>query len=408
MSTSKFQMISWYRLLDPMVVSIVILLLALGMVLSLSTSPTAARSYDLDPYHFAWRHLVFASMAMAIMVVCSAMSAQKVLKWSMILLTVSLGLVLLTLLVGEEINGATRWLDFHYFKLQPSELLKPSFVVATAWLLARSASDQSGNSKPYLIIGGLLLLVVFVLLIWQPDIGTTLLFVAIWLILLMVSTPSSKVPIIILAGGAVAVVSIGILLAAPDFLGLETRRLDQFWTTLGLENSNIANRLDQFVSTLVNGDSRCHQHKPSYQLCTSWSSFKNGGLVGLGLGAGEIKYRLPEAHTDFVFAVIGEELGAVGCLFTVAVFAVLLWRGLARVRHSQSLEVLLASSGLLIMICLQAFVSMASSIGLVPTTGMTLPLISYGGSSMVATGISVGFLLALTRSDLQRQPRVRI
>lgn len=374
-------MIARHRL-DPTVVSIAILLTALGVVLSFSTSPAAARSYDLvDPYHFAWRHLIFASVAVAAMVVCSALSAQSVLRGSTISLIGLLGLVILTLFWGNEVNGAKRWLDFHYFSLQPSELLKPLFVVVTAWLLASSA--QSGDPKPW-AISIWLLGVVFVLLLLQPDIGTALLFAAVWLILLMVSPPSKAVPTI-LAGGGLAALSIGVVIASPE--------------SFGLENWHVIRRLDQFWDTLIGGASRCHEHKPSYQLCASWDSFKSGGTFGLGLGAGEIKYRLPDAHTDFVFAVIGEELGAAGCLFTLAMFAVLMWHVLARVRHSQTLVVLLASSGLLIMICLQAFISTASSIGLVPTTGMTLPLISYGGSSLVATGISIGFLLALTKTD---------
>ena len=269
--------------------------------------------------------------------------------------------MVLTLLIGIEVKGAKRWIYFAGMSLQPSEFIKPFFAVVAAWMFSehRLREDFPGN----IISMGLLFSVIAVLLS-QPDIGMTLVVTAVWCAqFFMAGLPIFWVILIIVAG-------MGAIVSA-------------YFTF-----PHVASRVDRFLDPTT-GD--------SYQITQAMRAFQQGGLFGRGPGEGRVKEALPDAHTDFIFAVAGEEFGILLCLLMVALFAFLVIRALLKVLREENMFVLLAVGGLAVQFGLQAIINMASSLHMMPTKGMTLPFISYGGSSLVALGVGMGMILALTR-----------
>jgi cell division protein FtsW len=274
---------------------------------------------------------------------------------------ISLALLAYTFVGGVEIKGARRWIELPGLSLQPSEFVKPTFAVIAAWLFAQDRLNP-GFPGQWIAIG--LYLLVVGLLLKQPDLGMAAVISAVWFTQFF------------LAGLRLYWVAAGLMAGAAGLVGA--------YLTL----PHVASRIDRFLDP-ASGD--------SYQVERSMEAFGNGGLWGRGPGEGTVKEYLPDAHADFVFAVAGEEMGLLVCLVVVAVFAFIVLRGFARLLQEGNLFVVLAATGLLVQFGLQAVINMASALHLIPTKGMTLPFISYGGSSMLALGLGMGMALALTR-----------
>ncbi len=336
-------------------------LMALGIVLMLSASPAAGGRIGLGGFDLAQRQVVFLPIAAALLLGTSLLSPRAVRRLAVAGLLASTILLLLTLIVGTEIKGASRWLNLYGFSIQPSEFVKPCLAVAAAWMFAEAKLDPRFPGNPiaiglYGLVTGLLLL--------QPDVGQAFLVLATFgAQLFLIGLPMIWVVGLCLLG-------IAGLTAAYVMLPHVTARIDSFL------------------------DPNSGDH---YQVDRAIEAFMNGGLFGRGPGEGTVKAQLPDVHADFIFAVAGEEFGALVCLGIVGLFAFVVLRSLSKLLIERSLFVLLAATGLLVQFGLQALINMGSTLSLMPTKGMTLPFISYGGSSLLALALGMGMLLALTR-----------
>jgi cell division protein FtsW len=332
--------------------------------MSLAASPPVAERIGYDGLHFVRRHLAMLPLALGLMFAVSLQPPRTIRRIAVIGFAISLVLLALTFVIGVEIKGARRWINFPGLSLQPSEFVKPTFAVVAAWLF----SEQKLRPRfPGNLICLALFLVVVAILIKQPDIGMAAVVAAVWFAQFFMA----GMRLYWVAGGALA--GLGGVVGAYLYL------------------PHVRVRVDHFLDPST-GD--------SYQVNRSIEAFANGGLWGRGPGEGTVKDVLPDAHADFVFAVAGEEFGVVVCLAIVALFAFIVLRGFSRMSQEGSLFVLLAATGLLVQFGLQAAINMASSLHLIPTKGMTLPFLSYGGSSMLALGLGMGMMLALTRRRL--------
>jgi cell division protein FtsW len=336
--------------------------MGLGAVLIMAVAPAAAeRIGGLGTFQLAERQLVFLALAILVVVGVSLLEPRNLRRLSVAGLGAAIVLLALTLLVGPEIKGATRWLSVAGVSIQPSEFVKPFFAVAVAWLLA---AEKDGHAIPGTRAALALWAVVVALLLLQPDVGQSFVISAILGIEMFVA--------------GLPLIWVG-LMAAGGVLGLAGAYIAL---------PHVALRIDGFLDPAA-GD--------RYQIERSMAAFANGGLFGTGPGEGTVKTQLPDAHSDFIFAVAGEEFGLLACLAMVALFAFVVLRGFSRVLQERSLFVLLACAGLLAQFGLQALINMASALHLMPTKGMTLPFISYGGSSSIGLALAMGMVLALTR-----------
>lgn len=351
----------WWWTVDRWTLAAVIAVVAFGVMLTMAASPPVAERIGVDSFHFARRQLVFLPLALILTLAISLMSPQQVRRFATIGFLVSLAMLALTLLVGTEIKGSRRWIGLGLMSIQPSEFVKPFFAVVTAWLFTRKKMERRfpGNILAIVLYG-----MVIACLIMQPDLGMAIVVTAVWFAQFF------------LAGLPLFLVVAGVICGAAGLLGA-------YFTF-----AHVQSRIDRFLNPDA-GD--------SFQISVALEAFLNGGLFGRGPGEGTVKASLPDAHTDFIMAVAGEEFGLVVCLIIVGLFAFIVLRGMTRLLNETSLFLMLAASGLLIQFGLQAVINMASTLKLMPTKGMTLPFISYGGSSALAMAISVGMLLALTR-----------
>jgi cell division protein FtsW len=358
----------WWWTVDKLTLVASGALMLAGVVLSLAASPPVAARLGLDPFHFVNRHILYLLPAIAVMLAVSLLNAQQIRRLAVIVFFVSLLLVALTPIVGDEIKGARRWLTVFGLNIQPSEFLKPAFVVMVAWLFGESPKrpDMPANT-----VSLLMLLLVLTLLVLQPDFGQTMLVALVWSALFFITGMR-----MIWVFGIAGIGGAG-LLAAYTMVPHVARRIRHF-----LDPSS--------------GD--------TFNIDIATESFLRGGWFGRGPGEGTVKRILPESHTDFVFAVAAEEFGVVLCLLLVALYAFIVLRTLARAMRNDDLFSRFAAAGLAIMLGSQAAINMAVNIHLIPAKGMTLPLISYGGSSMIAMAYTIGMLLVLTRE----QPRAFI
>jgi len=354
----------WWWTVDRWSLAALCALMGLGVVMSLAASPAVAQRIGYDGGHFIRRYLALLPFTIALMWLVSLQTPRAVRRIALIVFAVGLALLALTLVVGAEIKGARRWINLPLLSLQPSEFVKPCFAVITAWLF----SEQKLRRRfPGNLIALALLLVIMGALIAQPDIGMAAVVATVWFGQFYLSGLRLYWVFLFGLGG------VGALAGAYTFL------------------PHVRVRVDHFLDPAA-GD--------SYQVNRSLEAFANGGLSGRGPGEGTIKYVLPDAHADFVFAVVGEEFGLIVCLIVVGLFAFVVIRGISRLSQETSLFVLLSAAGLLIQFGLQAIINMASTLHMMPTKGMTLPFLSYGGSSMLALGFGMGMLLALTRRRL--------
>ncbi len=358
----------WWWTVDRWSLAALGMLIGFGVVMSLAASPPVAERIGYDGLHFVRRHLAMLPLAVGVMFVVSLQPTRTIRRIAVIGFAISLALLAATFIVGIEIKGARRWINLPGLSLQPSEFVKPTFAVVAAWLF----SEQKLRPRfPGNLICAALFLAVVAMLIKQPDIGMAAVVAAVWFSQFF------------MAGLRLYWVVAGTLAGIAGVVG----------TYMYLPHVRI--RVDHFLDPST-GD--------SYQVNRSIEAFANGGLWGRGPGEGTIKDVLPDAHADFVFAVAGEEFGVVVCLAIVGLFAFIVLRGFSRMSQEGSLFVLLAATGLLVQFGLQAAINMASSLHLIPTKGMTLPFLSYGGSSMLALGFGMGMMLALTRRRLGGGP----
>ena len=351
----------WWWTVDRWTLAALGAIVAIGAVLTLAASPPVAERLGLDTFHFAKRQFLFLGLAAAIIFSMSFLSPRGVRRAALGCLAAAMALMVLTLFIGPEIKGATRWLPVGPYSLQPSELVKPGFAVVAAWMFAEQRLD--GRFPGYGIATGLFFAIA-ALLLMQPDVGMTMVVAAVWGVQFFVA----GLPLALVAG-----IGFGFLIASVGA-----------YFTFG----HVQVRVDRFLDP-AGGE--------SYQVSRALEAFYNGGWAGRGPGEGRVKEFLPDAHADFIFAVAGEEFGLVLCLIMVALFAFVVLRGFSRVLKSGDLFVLLAVTGLLVQFAVQAIINMASNINLMPPKGMTLPFVSYGGSSTLALAVGMGMVLALTR-----------
>jgi cell division protein FtsW len=359
--TDRSLLARWWWTVDRWSLVALIALMGFGALLMLAASPAVGGRIGLDAFYLANRQLILLPFAAAILIGFSLTSLKFVRRFATIGIVVATVLLALTLFSGTEIKGATRWLSLFGLSIQPAEFVKPFFAVFAAWMFA--ASKEEASIPGAWIATGLWLVLTLILLL-QPDVGQAFLLTAIW------------AGEFFLAG--LPLIWVGVLVALP-LVGLIVAYL-----TL----SHVTKRIDTFLDPGA-GD--------RFQINRSLEAFMNGGFLGRGPGEGTVKAHLPDAHSDFIFAVAGEELGFIACSLIIALFAFVVLRGFSRLLHEPNLFVLLAVAGLLMQFGLQALINMASTLHLMPTKGMTLPFISYGGSSLVALAIAMGMVLALTR-----------
>jgi cell division protein FtsW len=355
----------WWWTVDRWSLGAILFIIGLGVLLSFAASPPVANRLNLGTFFFVKRHLIMVPPALLIMFGISLLTPLHIRRLASFVYLTGVVMLIATLFYGIEIKGARRWLMLAGMSLQASEFIKPAFAVLAAWMLAEKYKDPE---FPGLSVSMVLLVILMVLLLLQPDLGMTLVLISTWIGQLFVA----GMPLIWM--GILAALGI-VCLCGAYFLF-----------------PHVAKRMDQFFDPSA-GDPK----QDLYQVTQSLKAFTQGGLFGRGPGEGIVKKNVPDAHADFVFAVAGEEFGLFLCLFIVALFAFVVLRSLMRAMQDSSLFVMMAASGLVIQFGLQAFVNMASALHLIPTKGMTMPFVSYGGSSLIALAIAMGMLLGLTR-----------
>ena len=351
----------WWFTVDRLMFFGLLLLMGAGLVLSLAASPAIAAKFNVEPFHFVRRHAALLLPAVAIMFAASTLTPKQIRRASLIIFLAGIALMAVILVIGPEVKGAKRWLQIGALSIQPSEFVKPAFVVLTAWLFNES---QKRPDVPGLPLAVALYAVFATMLILQPDFGQALLVTLVWGALFFMAGMNM---VWIAALGAAG---IGGIVAAYLFIPHVTSRIDRF--------------LDP-----ASGD--------TYQTDRSIDSFLQGGWFGRGPGEGTVKNVLPDSHTDFIFAVTAEEYGLIACFILLMLFAFIVLRGLSKASQEPDGFIRHAVAGLVMLFGLQAFINMAVNVGLLPAKGMTLPFVSYGGSSLLAMALTMGFALGLTR-----------
>ncbi|MBP0463798.1 cell division protein FtsW [Roseomonas sp. PWR1] len=353
----------WWWTVDRWTLAALLALVGFGYVMMLAASPAVAERIGASSRHmFFIKQVAYLGMATLLMVAVSMLSVKGVRRLALAGFAVFIVLTAATLVIGTEIKGARRWLPIPGFSLQPSEFVKPFFAVVAAWLIAEGKAPGSKVWGATIAVG--LFVVVAGILKGQPDIGMLLVVAAVFFAQFFVA--GMNMFLVGAVGGLGIAAAVGAYLLFP----------------------HVQSRVHRFLDP-SSGD--------SYQVSVALEAFANGGLLGRGPGEGRVKNVLPDAHADFVFAVAGEEFGMVICLAILFLFAFIVVRGMMRLLAEHDLFVMLAGAGLLTQFGLQAFVNMGSTLHLIPTKGMTLPFVSYGGSSVLAIAIGMGMLLALTR-----------
>ena len=351
----------WWWTVDKPLLAAILALMLTGVILSLAASPPVAARLGLDPFHFVNRHIVYLLPTIAVLLMTSWLSPRHLRRVALVVFLISLCLVALTPFFGAEIKGARRWLVIASVNIQPSEFLKPAFVVLIAWLFAESTRRPE---MPANTVALALLLVVVTLLVMQPDFGQTMLIALVWGALFFMAGMR-----LIWVGGLAGLAGAGLVSA--------------YFTV-----PHVAQRIQRFMDK-GSGD--------TFNIDLALESFARGGWFGRGPGEGTVKRILPESHTDFVFAVGAEEFGIVLCLALLALFAFVVIRSLRHAARNDEPFTRFAASGLAILFGLQSAINMAVNLHLMPAKGMTLPFISYGGSSIISLAYGMGMLLALTR-----------
>jgi cell division protein FtsW len=351
----------WLFTVDRLLLAALFALMLGGIILCLAASPPVATRLGLEPFHFVSRQVLFLLPAFVVLIVTSMLPPRQIRRLSLLVFVVSLILIGATLVYGAEIKGARRWIVLFGANIQPSEFLKPAFVVLIAWLFAESARrpEMPANTLAIALLG-----MVVSLLVLQPDFGQTMLISLVWGALFF------------MAGMRwIWVFGLGVT-AATGLVGA-------YFTV-----PHVAKRIKRFLDP-ASGD--------TFNIDVALESFARGGWLGRGPGEGTVKRILPESHTDFVFAVAAEEFGIVLCLVLLSLFAFIVIRALTRALRDEDPFCRFATAGLAILFGLQSAINMAVNVHLMPAKGMTLPFISYGGSSLISLAYGMGMLLAITR-----------
>lgn len=350
---------SWWRSIDQQTVISLGLLFAFSLMLVTTASPAVAHRIGLEATYFSSRHIIYLSLGGGAIFLISLIDKINIHRIGIIGLAASIALLILVKFYGYEVKGATRWISLFGFSLQPSEFVKPFFIIVTAWILSMKSKEF-----PAFAISLALYMIIVILLFLQPDFGMVVMVSLIWGTQLFISGLPIIWIIIAMFGGA------GLLLFAYQFLPHATDRINNFLNPKIGEN---------------------------YQITKSLKAFEQGGLYGKGPGEGVVKQALPDSHADFIFSVAGEEFGAIICLIIATIFAFMVIRGLLVLIEEEDKFTILASAGILCQFGIQAIINMGVTLNMLPTKGMTLPFISYGGSSTLAISIGMGLLLSLTR-----------
>jgi cell division protein FtsW len=356
---------AWRWTVDRLTFAAILGLMLAGVVLSLAASPPVAARLGLEPFYFVNRHILYLIPALAVMIATSFLSPRQIRRLALVVFAGSLVLLFLTLLYGAEVKGARRWLVLLGVSIQPSEFLKPAFVILIAWLFGESARRPE---MPANILALGLLVIVVVGLVLQPDFGQTMLILAVWGALFFLA--GMRLIWVAGLGGAAVIGLVGAYFTVP----------------------HVARRIKRFIDP-ASGD--------TFNVDLAVESFVRGGWFGRGPGEGTVKRILPESHADFVFAVAAEEFGIALCLALLLLFAFIVLRSLMHALRNHDPFQRFAAAGLAILFGLQSAINMAVNAHLIPAKGMTLPFVSYGGSSMISLAWGMGMLLALTR-DRQR------
>jgi cell division protein FtsW len=357
----------WFWEIDKVLVILVAVLIAIGLIAVAAASPAAGQRLSgegssIQPLYYFYRQLMWIAVAIPVMVIVSMLPKARARRLSLLGAVVFTGLLFLVPVIGAEVNGARRWIGAGFAQIQPSEFLKPLFIVTIAWLLSLKEKDRS---LPVVPLTAVLTGIVALLLMRQPNFGETIIFVSAWVLLLTLSGASMRI-LYILAACVVAA-----LVLAYLFYPVATQRIDGFLFSEG----------------------------DTYQVESALRTLTNGGLFGVGPGAGTRKFSLPEPHTDYIFSVIGEEFGIIACLAIAILYMTIVVRVLVRLLNEEDKFLVLAGAGLVCQFGLQALINMAVNVHIAPSKGMTLPFISYGGSSMIALAMGFGLLLAFTRRN---------
>ncbi|MDG1937149.1 MAG: putative peptidoglycan glycosyltransferase FtsW [Paracoccaceae bacterium] len=357
----------WWRTIDRWTLSSIFMLFAIGILLGFAASPPLAAKNEFEPFHYVQRQVMFGSLALFVMLVTSLMPLKWIRRLSVLGFMLAFIATLLLPYFGTDFGkGSVRWYSLGFSSVQPSEFLKPGFVVVTAWLMAAS---QEINGPPGKMWSFLLAVTVAILLVLQPDFGQACLIIFVWGVIYFVA----GAPLTLLVGMAGAVVGAG--------------------TFAYNASEHFARRIDGFLSPDVD---------PRTQLGYATNAIQEGGFLGVGVGEGEVKWSLPDAHTDFIIAVAAEEYGFVLVALIIIIYAGIVLTSLVRLMREREAFVRLAGTGLVTMFGVQAVINMGVAVRLLPAKGMTLPFVSYGGSSLIAGGIAIGMLLAFTRTRPQK------
>ncbi|MBM3528880.1 MAG: putative lipid II flippase FtsW [Alphaproteobacteria bacterium] len=357
----------WWWTVDKPIMAALFGLMLGGIILSLAASPPVAARLNLDAFHFVHRHILFLAPALAVLLVTSFLSTRYLRRVALVVFLVSLVLCALTPIFGAEIKGARRWLVILGVNVQPSEFVKPAFVILIAWLFAESTRRPEMPANTAALA---LLVVVVAMLVLQPDFGQTMLIAAVWGALFFMAGMR-----VIWVAGLAGIAGVGLVGA--------------YFTV-----PHVARRIQRFLDP-ASGD--------TFNIDIALESFSRGGWFGRGPGEGTVKRILPESHTDFVFAVAAEEFGIVLCLMLLALFAFIVIRSLMHAMRNEDPFIRFATAGLAILFGIQSSINMAVNLHLMPAKGMTLPFVSYGGSSMLSLAYGMGMLLALTRDRPQAE-----
>ena len=351
----------WWFTVDRLMFFGLLLLMGAGLVLSLAASPPIAARFNVEPFYFVRRHAALLLPAAAILFAASILTPKQIRRTSLVIFLAGIALMAVILVIGPEVKGAKRWLQLGALSIQPSEFVKPAFVVLSAWLFNESQKRPDLPAVPFAVA---LYAVFATLLVLQPDFGQTLLVTLVWGALFFMAGLNM------------------VWIAALGLSGIAGMVTAYYLVP------HVTSRIDRFLDP-ASGD--------TYQTDRSIDSFLQGGWFGRGPGEGTVKNVLPDSHTDFIFAVTAEEYGLIACFILLMLFAFIVLRGLSKASQEPDGFIRHAVAGLVMLFGLQAFINMAVNVGLLPAKGMTLPFVSYGGSSLLAMALTMGFALGLTR-----------
>jgi len=357
----------WFWEIDKILLMLVAVLISIGLIAVAAASPAAGQRYSgggisFPPLYYFYRQIVWILLAVPVMIGVSMLTKPTARRLCLLGAAMFTILLFLVPILGQEVNGARRWLGIGFTQFQPSEFLKPLFIVTIAWLLSLKEKDPS---LPMVPLTAVLTGVVALLLMRQPNLGETVIFAAAWVLLIALSGASMRILYALGAAG------FGALVMAYLFYDVATQRINQFLFSEG----------------------------DTYQVESALRTLTAGGLFGAGPGAGMRKFSLPEPHTDYIFSVIGEEFGIIACLAIAILYMTIVVRVLVRLLNEEDKFLVLATAGLVCQFGLQALINMAVNVHIAPSKGMTLPFISYGGSSMIALAMGFGLLLAFSRRN---------